>query len=399
MKKLLVILSCISFIFGITFSFGVTAFAMDEKVKTSKFEKHLESYSSRSAYLIDYDTETVLYERNPDEKYPIASMVKIMTLNIVFDEIEKGNLNFDEKVLISERASGMGGSQMFLDAGLEYSVNDLIKGVTVVSANDASVALAERVAGSVESFIDLMNERAKQYGMENTVFVNVTGLPQDGQYSTARDVSKMMKNLLKHPKYYDFSSIFLENYNHPDGRVTELTNTNKLIRFYDGCDGGKTGFTNDAMFCLSATAKRGDTRVIATVLGAPTSKDRNKEVSDLFNYGLHNYRTVKIIEKNKPIDGEVNIQGAKSSKITLYAKDDIAILEKRGVKNDYEVKIELADNLKAPIEKWARVGTVQLLNERGEVIGETEIITMTDIECRSYLDGIRKILENWFLPV
>lgn len=401
MKKLLLLITCISFILALSFSAsGIGALAKDSKpYPMPKAEKQLGEYNSRSAYLVDYDTGTVLYERNAESKYQIASMVKIMTLNIVFDEIQAGNLTFDEKITISDRASGMGGSQMFLDAGLEYSVADLIKGVTVVSANDASVALAEKIAGSVEAFVDLMNERAKEYGMQNTSFVNVTGLPENGQYSTAKDVSKMMKNLLKHPKYYEFSGIFLENYTHPDGRITELTNTNKLIRFYDGCDGGKTGFTNDAMFCLSATAKRGDTRIIATVLGAQTSKERNKEITDLFNYAFHNFNTVKIVEKDKIISSNITIKGAKDSTINLTPKSDIAVLEKRNNKSNYDVKIELFDNLKAPIEKGESVGYISVTNENGDIIAQTEVVTVDKILSRSYLDNLRRILENWSLAV
>ena len=261
---------------------------------------NLENFNSRAAYLIDYDTGKVLYERNPDERYPIASMVKIMTLNIAFDEIAAGRLALDQMIAISDTAAGMGGSQMFLDAGKEYSVSDLIKGITVVSANDASVAIAETIAGSKEAFIDMMNERAAAMGLENTKFVNVTGLPESGQYSTARDVTAMMRKLLGNPDYFKYSTIYMENYTHPGGRISELVNTNKLVRFYKGCDGGKTGFTNDAMYCLSATAKRGDTRVIATVLGAESSKSRNNEISTLFNYAFHNYKTITLSTTIRP---------------------------------------------------------------------------------------------------
>ncbi len=195
-----------------------------------------EDFNSRAAYLIDYDTGEVLFERNADDKYPIASMVKIMTLNIAFDEIKAGRLSLDQMITISDTAAGMGGSQMFLDAGKEYSVSDLIKGITVVSANDASVAVAETIAGSKEAFIDMMNERAAAMGLENTKFVNVTGLPQEGQYSTARDVTAMMRKLIGNPEYFNYSTIYMENYTHPGGRISELVNTNKLVRFYKGCD-------------------------------------------------------------------------------------------------------------------------------------------------------------------
>ena len=395
-KSLIILLICLSFLLG-TLSF-TTALAKTENSAKSNSVKRLNNYSSRSAYLVDYDTGAVLFERNADAKYPIASMVKIMTLNIVFDEIESGRLSLDEKVVVSERSAGMGGSQMFLESGLEYSVYDLIKGVTVVSANDACVALAERICGSVEDFIDLMNERAVDYGMQNTRFVNVTGLPEDNQYSTAKDVSKMMKNLLKHQKYYDFSKIYLENFTHPDGRVTELTNTNKLVRFYQGCDAGKTGFTSEAMFCLSATAKRNDTRFIATVLGAESSKERNKEISDLFDFAFANYKTTKILEKGKPIESNLTIKGAKTNTFNLTVTEDVNLLSKKGATPNYEIKFAIDENLKAPIKQGEKVGIVRVINtENGSIIRETTLVTMEEIANKSYLDGLREILENWFL--
>lgn len=396
MKKFIIFICAISFAIILALTPTVVASAKPEN--NTNVQKKIGNYNSRSAYVIDYDTEQVLFERNADAKYPIASMVKIMTLNIVFDEIEKGHLSFDEKIVISENASGMGGSQMFLDAGLEYSISDLIKGVTVVSANDASVALAEKISGSVDVFIDLMNKKASEFGMQNTRFVNVTGLPQEGQYSTAKDVSKMMKNLLKHPKYYDFSTIYLENYTHPDGRTTELTNTNKLVRFYKGCDGGKTGFTSEAMFCLSATAKRDNTRVIATVLGAPSSKERNKEITDLFNYAFANFQTICLLEKGKAIPTEINVKGAKSSKCEVTVDKDVFILAKKGEKPDFDVEIIIDDNLKAPISKGNKMGVVKLIDKNTkELKDQVNLVALNDIESKSYLDGLDEILQNWFL--
>ncbi len=398
MRKTIIIIIAICFALTLGLTPTLIASAKGENLNEKALNSALSNYNSRSAYVIDYDTGKVLFERKPEDKYPIASMVKIMTLNLAFDEIKKGNLALDEKITISETASSMGGSQMFLDTGLEYSVSDLIKGIIVVSANDASVALAERISGNVDSFIELMNNKARDFGMQNTRFVNVTGLPQEGQYSTAKDVTIMMKNLLKHPKYYDFSSIYLENYTHPDGRKTELTNTNKLVRFYKGCDGGKTGFTNDAMFCLSATAKRDDTRVIATVLGAPTSKERNKEITDLFNFAFANYKTVKLIEKDKPIPTKVEIKGAKEKNYEICVDKDIFILSKRNEKPQFDVEVTINDSLKAPISKGVTIGQIKLIDKTTKtVIDEANLVTMKDIHSKSFMDGLREILENWFI--
>ena len=397
MRKKLVVLGLILstlllFATGTAVTFAAEA-APDKQI-------NLENFNSRAAYLIDYDTGKVLYERDPDERYPIASMVKIMTLNIAFDEIEAGRLSLDQTITVSETAAGMGGSQMFLDAGKDYSVSDLIKGITVVSANDASVAIAETVAGSKEAFIDMMNERAAAMGLENTKFVNVTGLPESGQYSNARDVTAMMRKLLGHPEYFKFSTIYMENFTHPGGRISELVNTNKLVRFYKGCDGGKTGFTNDAMYCLSATAKRGDTRVIATVLGAESSKSRNNEVSTLFNYAFHYYKTVKLLEKGKAFPAELKVEGAKDVTIELAADRDVTALEKRGEKRSYELRFTADEGLKAPVKSGSVIGKVELVDvNSGEVLATAGIVTLNDIEKRSLLDGIGAIFDNWFFGI
>lgn len=400
MKKIICFILVFCAVFALVSITGVTAFAQGENTLNKNQDSKFGKYNSRSAFLVDYNTGNVLYERNADAKYPIASMVKIMTLNLVFEEINNGNLSLDEKIVISDNASGMGGSQMFLASGLEYTVSDLIKGITVASANDASVALAEKISGNVDEFISLMNAKAKQLGMNDTMFVNVTGLPQEGQYSTARDVTKMMSNLIKNPKYFDFSTIFLEKYTHPDGRITELTNTNKLIRFYKGCDGGKTGFTNDAMFCLSATAKRDNTRVIATVMGAENSKIRNKEVGDLFNYAFANYKTVQILEKNCPIPTDIQIKNSKLEKINVAVDDDVYILAKKNEKGEYGTKVELLDNLKAPIKKGEKIGTIIVVNNKtNEIVKRVNLVTLEEINSKSYLDSLEKIMENWFLGV
>lgn len=399
MKKYLFIICAISIAILSSLIPFSTAYGKGE-THISKEIGNLNSYSSRSAYVMDYNTGTTLFERNADAKYPIASMVKIMTLNVIFEEIAKGNLTFDEKVLISENASGMGGSQMFLDTGLEYTVSDLIKGIVVVSANDACVAMAEKICGSSNAFVDLMNEKTKDYGLQNTNFVNVTGLPENGQYSTAKDVSKMMQKLLKHSKYHEYSTIFLENFNHPDGRVTEFTNTNKLVKFYPGCDGGKTGFTNEAMYCLSATAKREDTRVIATVMGAQTSKERNKEVTDLFNYAFHNYKTIKTLERGKPIDAEINVKSAKENKIEVATERDFYVLSKKGKTDEYSYEIVINDNLKAPVKKGERIGKVVVKNKSsGSTVEEIGLITLCDVEKITLLDSLKMIAENWSLKV
>lgn len=356
----------------------------------------MDAATAKSAYMVDFGTGTVLYERNPDKRMPIASMVKIMTLLLTFEHIESGHLSFDQKLVISENASGMGGSQMFLDTGLEYPVSDLIKGIVVCSANDASVAIAETISGSVEEFIVLMNERAKALGMENTSFVNVTGLPQEGQYCTARDATTMMRELLKHKDYYKFSSIYMENYTHPDGRITELVNTNKLVRFYKGCDAGKTGFTNEAMFCLSASALRNNMRVVATVIGAENSKARFAEVSSMFNYAFANYSEDRLVCKDEPIANDIEVRRGETDRITVAADRDVYVLRKKGDGAKYSVSVELNDKLIAPVAKGSVIGKVTVVDQNGNVAGTANIVALEEIQAARFKDSLKKILMDWY---
>jgi D-alanyl-D-alanine carboxypeptidase (penicillin-binding protein 5/6) len=369
--------------------------ASDPKDASDRTPK-IDSATAKSAYMIDFGTGTVLYERDPDKRMPIASMVKIMTLLLTFENIESGRMSFDQKIVISENASGMGGSQMFLDTGLEYPLSDLIKGVVVCSANDASVAIAETISGSVEEFITLMNERARSLGMENTCFVNVTGLPQDGQYCTARDVTTMMRELLKHKDYYRFSGIYMENYTHPDGRVTELVNTNKLVRFYKGCDAGKTGFTNEAMFCLSASALRNGMRVVATVIGAENSKARFAEVSSLFNYAFANYSEDRLVCKDEPIANNIEIRRGKSERIAVAADRDVYVLRKKGDNKEYSVRLDLNDKLKAPVAKGSVIGKLTVTDQNGAIVGTANIVALENIESAGYGDSLKKVLLDWY---
>ena len=317
--------------------------------------QELASIKAKSACLIDKRSGEVLYGQRENDEFPIASMVKIMTALLTFEEIEKGQLAFDEKITISENAARMGGSQMFLDRGLEYPVTDLLKGVIVVSANDACVALAERISGSEEEFVHKMNDRAITLGMQHTVFVNATGLPKVGGHSTARDVALMLAELTKHQHYYDYSKIWLEDYTHPDGRVTTLTNTNKFVRFYDECDGGKTGFTSEAKFCLAASAKRGDTKLISVVIGADDSKTRFAESKRLLGYGFASYKT-EVLVKSGEAAFSCPVRGGQTKEVAAYAEEDVAVLRKQG-ENCLTASVEpVYYNVKAPVKAGDAVG-------------------------------------------
>ena len=241
---------------------------------------------AKSAVLIERDTGTMLYEKNVHEKLPPASMTKIMTLLLIMEALDEGKISMDEKVRASEYAASMGGSQIFLEAGEEMTVKEMLLGISIVSANDASVAMAEKISGSEETFVNLMNDRAKELGLENTKFQNTTGLPVKDHYSTAYDMAMMAKELLKHEEITDFTKLYESYLRENTDDKFWLVNTNKLVRFYPGVDGLKTGYTNEAKYCLTATAKKDGMRVIAVVFGAPTSKSRNAQVTKMLDFAL-----------------------------------------------------------------------------------------------------------------
>lgn len=362
-------------------------------LKTSAFASTIERINARSALLMDADTGTVVYEQSADEKLQIASMVKIMTLNIIFEEIEKGNLSYDTMVVASKNATSMGGSQAFLDANCEYKTEELIKSIIVASANDSCVAMAEHISGSVDAFVARMNETANKLEMKNTYFVNCTGLPAPNQYSCASDVAKMTKELISHKGFFDFSQIWMFDFTHPSGRVTQLSNTNKLVRFYDGCDGGKTGFTSEAKSCLSATAKRGDTRFICVVIGAESSKVRNAEVSKLLNHGFANYESHRFVVGGEELEERVGVDGGKKSSVKCAVKSDIVIFGNKGENKNCLVEKEFY-KVKAPISKGDTVGRIKVVKD-GEILAETEIVAIESVKRQGYKDIFEDFVENW----
>lgn len=343
--------------------------------------------TSFSAYLADEDGREI-YSVNADERHQIASMVKIMTADLVFESIESGELSVDEKVAVTAEAAGMGGSQMFLDAGAEYTVSDLLKGVIVASANDASYALAERISGSATAFVADMNEKAASLGLRNTLFANCTGLPSDSeQYSSARDVNIMTRELMNHDLYFDYAGIWTEDYVHPSGRITTLTNTNKLIRQYSGCKGGKTGFTEDAGFCLSACAERGGIEVVATVIGAADGKTRFAECSRLFNHAFANLTRQVALEKGEEADATAEVKGGKIKSVVPVASKQAAITVMRGEKVSVEYQIF---EVKAPLKAGDVVGKIILSN--GDKREEFDLVSPVDIQKATLWDRIKDMM-------
>lgn len=347
---------------------------------------------AESAILMDYGTGKILYEHNPKEKLPVASINKIMTLLLTYEAIEDGSLNLNDKVTISDHAASMGGSQVFLHEGEVLPVDALLKAVILASANDASVALAEKIAGTHEVFVKRMNDRAKELGMNDTSFANATGLPAENSYSTAYDVAIMSRELLKQPLFYKWSTVWVDTLKESKNN-TALANTNRLVRFYEGADGVKTGSTSEAGYCLSATAKRGDMRLIAIVLGAPNSKIRFSEASKLLDYGFANYKTKLIQKKDQIIQKDIKISGGKTNLINGLASRDISLLLKIDDKDDFNRTILINDKLRAPIERGDKIGSLRIEID-GKTVDTIDIISDRNVSKAGLIDYIKKIFNS-----
>lgn len=346
---------------------------------------------SDNCYLVDFNSGRVLYAKGENDKKPIASMVKIMTLLITFENVDSGKLSLDQKVTISHEAAAQVGSEMFLDEGVEYPLSDLIKGIVTMSANDASVAVAELIGGDDVAFTGMMNQRAAALGMNDTLFSNATGYPtKEEQYSTAKDVACMMRELAKHKEYYNFSTIWLEDYTHPSGRVTQMANTNKLIRHYKGCDAGKTGYTDSAKFCLAGTAVRDGMRVVGSVLGAQDSKARFRAMSTLFNYGFNNFKNVVLVKGGSPLSVDVKVNGGKKDKLAVMAKSDLSVLQAKGEGNA-KLEYNIPESVKAPINCGDKIGEVYAVID-GQKVAVCDVLAAEEIKKASIWDYVKKIM-------
>ena len=381
----------------ILLAFMLTAcYSLQFNNKSAKAEgDNVLNVKSQCAYLVDSDSNTVIYAQNENERRPIASMCKIMTLLLSFEAIDNGDLTLDSTVVVSENASNMGGSQVFLESNAEYKVKDLIKSIVVASANDASVAMAETVAGSEENFVAKMNERAKSLSMNDTVFVNCTGLPKAGQFSTAKDVSLMFKELIKHKEYFLFSNIWMDEIEHPEGRKTEISNTNKLIRFYEGCDSGKTGYTSEAGHCVCCSAERGGLRFVSVIIKAPDSKTRFKDASDMLNFGFNNYSNKTVLD-NKPIDENIKVENGKKDYISVSPESELKLLCKKGEKRSVEIEFEPIEKVVAPVNKGDVIGKISVY-ENNVLIATVNAISDEDVESATFSDHIKSIIEDWNL--
>lgn len=325
---------------------------------------------AKSAILIDAASGTVLFEQNSHDRLPPASVTKVMTMLLIMEAIERGQMTLEDKVTISEKAAGMGGSQMYMEAGEQQKLETLMMGIAVASANDACVAAAEHHSGTADIFVENMNKRAAEFGMVDTNFVNTNGLPVANHYTSAYDIALMSKELIKYEKIQDWFNIWMTNITVglPGKKQTELglTNTNRLIKTYPGANGIKTGFTQEAGYCLSASAKKGDLTLIAVIMGSPSSKVRFAEASKLLDYGFANYDSVKLAEKGEPM-GMVVIEKGAPNMVNAVAPENISVLVKKGEKDTIRGELVFKDIISAPIAKGDQLGDLVIYKKDKEI--------------------------------
>lgn len=370
-------------------AFGSNVFADDKKTQAPI------NLSSKSAILMDVSSGQILFEKNPHEKLPPASVTKVMTMLLAVEALDNGKIKLDDEVQISERSSEMGGSQIFLEPGETQKVDDLLKGIAVASANDACVAMAEFIAGSEEEFVAMMNAKAKELGMKDTNFANTNGLPVDNHYTSAHDIAIMSKELLKHEKITKYLTTWMDQIVVGKKKVAiGLANTNKMIKHYQGATGVKTGFTQEAKYCLSASAKRGETHLVAATLGAPTTQERFKDASSLLSYGFANYESVKLCSKGDTV-ATLTLDKAQDNKVNLIAKDDLSALIKKGESKDFTKKIDVNKNLKLPVKEGTKLGSISIYKGDKQV-GKVDLINEKDINKASYFKMFERVIDSIF---
>lgn len=374
-------------IFYISLIICYSIFSLSPKVFANEIS--VPEISAPSALLMDYATGKVIYEKNPDEKLPLASVTKIMTMLLAMEEIEKGRMNYDDIITATAHAKSYGGSTIFLDEGEQMSVRDILKGIAVASGNDAAVAMGEHISGTEALFVERMNKRAEKLGMKNTHFVNCNGLDADGHYSTARDIAIMSRELMKHKDIFSFTSIWMDSLR--NGEFT-LSNTNKLVRFYDGCTGLKTGSTSKAKFCISATAKRGDMHLIAVIMAAETSKQRQADASTLLNYGFSSYSCENVIKKDTRV-AKMKIAKSSVKSVDIVTDSGYDYLKKKTEEAKIETKKKLK-KAKAPIKKGDKAGTLTVIIN-GEEKEKIKLVYSSDAPKASYLFVLKNLLSDY----
>ena len=391
-KKIFSFILCFSILINI---FPINVFAENDKIENNDTL----NISAKSSILMEATTGKILFENNSDEKLPPASVTKIMTLLLIYEAIETGKIKWEDKVTVSEYAASMGGSQIFLEPMEQQTVKDLTKSIAIASANDAAVAMAEFIGGSEENFVKMMNEKAKSLGLENTNFENACGLDTDtvNHYMSAKDIAIISRELMsKYPEIKEFTTKWQDTITHKTKKgETEfgLTNTNKLIKWYDGATGLKTGSTGKALYCLTGTAEKNGLSLIAVVMGAPDPKVRFQEVMKMLDFGFANYEVVECEPKGKVV-ANIPIYKGKEEYINGVIKDSVNVVVKKGGNKNFESKIEVIDAIKAPFEEGTKLGEI-IYTQNGEKIGSSDIIAEKSIEKAGIIDIFKNLLINW----
>lgn len=392
MKRLLLVWVLMAMLTGILGGGMVQAAAISEGTLENAPPFDLECVS---ALLMEPESGQVIFAANENERRPVASVTKIMTILLAMEALESGRVSMEDSVTVSKNAASMGGTQILLDVGETQSFEILLKSMIVGSANDAAVAIAEHLYGSVEQFVAKMNGRAAELGMNDTHFVNCTGLPAEGHYTTARDVAVMAAELIRHPTYFDYSTIWMDEVEHPDGRVTSLTNTNRLTQLYEGCDGVKTGSTSEAGYCMAATAKRGDMRLIAVVLGSETGKIRFDQAAKLLDHGFANYRLYPVARAGEKLKESVQVLGGDSETLNVQLEEDLTLLMNKGEEQQIELQSELPESVSAPVEQGQTIGSVRVVKD-GQILTRIPVCAMQSIARAGWMDGLGRVMRNWF---
>lgn len=370
-----------------------TAFA-DDEIKNEPADNVIGfEPQAKSVILLEPNSGKIIYEKNADEQFAPASVTKIMTMLLAMEALDDGRINLQDKIVCSEKVKSMGGSSMILDTGEVRTVEEILKGIAIASGNDAAVAMAEFLEGSEEAFAVKMNERAKELGMTNTHFENATGLSAPGHLSTARDISIMSRELLKHPIILKYSSIYMETIS--EGRKTpiELVNHNKLVRFYKGCDGLKTGFTQEAMYCISATSTRDNVRMLAVIMGAPTYKQRNADASKLMDFGFSKYQSKTIVAKDVDVQ-QIPLNKKGDSFFIAKAKDDLKVTIEKGTEEELTKKVNINPELKK-INAGDVVGYCEVYNG-DELLGKVELYSDREVKQSQFFKNVKDIFSNIF---
>ncbi len=392
MKKFLIILICLFIPINIYASdTGPIEGNELEVIGEVKEDKGLAG-NAKSAILIDASTGEILFEKNSHEKLAPASMTKMMSMLLILEAIENKVINWDDIITVSENASGMGGSQILLETNEKMSVHDLFKGVAVASGNDAVVALAEATYGTVDNFVSEMNKKAKELGLKDTNFKNVHGLDVENHYSSSYDMALIAKELARHEKVFEFTSIYEDYLRKGTPREFWLTNTNKLVRFYTGVDGLKTGYTPEAGYCLTATIKKDDMRLISVVMGEPSSTVRNKETTELLNYGFSQYKTTNVARKGQVIT-EIELPKSENIKIGIVPYDNVNILNKKNEKIGNITYKAIVDKINLNTKVNDKVGTL-FIYENNKLIKETPLTIKDELKKASFLTLYKRYLSN-----